>query len=93
MTHWQAVLGLPVLELRYETLLADFEAGVRRLLAFLELPWHEGCLRFHESGRLANTASYAEVRRPLYTTSIGRHARYGARLEPFFRALDAERKR
>jgi len=93
MTHWRAVLGLPVLELRYETLLADFEAGVRRLLAFLELPWHEGCLRFHESSRLANTASYAQVRRPLYTTSIGRHARYGARLEPFLRALDAERSR
>ncbi len=87
MAHWEQVLELPVLELRYEELVAEPEAQVRRLLDFLELPWDERCLRFHESRRLVRTASFDQVRRPLYKGAVGRWRRYAPYLEPLRREL------
>ncbi|RMD79983.1 MAG: hypothetical protein D6809_02305, partial [Gammaproteobacteria bacterium] len=80
-------LDLPLLELRYEALVERPEEQVRRLLDFLELPWDEACLRFHESRRLVRTASYDQVRRPLYRSAVGRWRRYAPYLEPLRREL------
>ena len=87
MHHWRQVLDLPMLVLDYEAIVAAPEAAVRRLLGFLELPWHEGCLRFHEQQRVVRTASYGQVRRPLYSSSVHRHLPYVAWLEPLEEAL------
>ncbi|RMD79984.1 MAG: sulfotransferase family protein [Gammaproteobacteria bacterium] len=74
MARWRDLL--PVLELRYEELVAHPEEQLRRLLDFVGLPWDPACLRFHERGRLARTASYDQVRRPLYRGAAGRWRRY-----------------
>jgi len=87
MDHWAQALELPVLELRYEELVERPEEQVRRLLDFLELPWDERCLRFHESRRLVRTASFDQVRRPLYKGAVGRWRRYAPYLEPLRREL------
>ncbi len=87
MDHWRQALDLPLLELRYEALVERPEEQVRRLLDFLELPWDEACLRFHESRRLVRTASYDQVRRPLYRSAVGRWRRYAPYLEPLRREL------
>jgi len=36
-----------------------------------------------------NTVSYDQVRRPMYTTSVGRWKNYEAYLEPLIKALNA----
>jgi tetratricopeptide (TPR) repeat protein len=87
MAHWRDALGLPVTEMRYEALIDEPERELRRLLAVLGLPWDAACLSFHESERLANTASFDQVRRPLYASSVGRGRRFGQRLDPFLSAL------
>ncbi len=87
MSYWRRVLDLPILDVCYEALVEDPEGQVRRLLEFLKLPWEPACLRFHENARLANTASFDQVRQPLYTTAIGRHLRFGDRLKAFFEAV------
>ena len=87
MAHWQEALGLPVTEMPYEALIEAPEQELRRLLAALGLPWDAACLSFHESARLANTASFDQVRRPLYASSVGRGRRFGKRLDPFLKAL------
>lgn len=87
MRHWGAVLDLPILDVRYESLVENFESQVRRLLDFLGLQWEPACLHFHDSARLANTASFDQVRQPLYTTAIGRYLRFGDRLDAFFKAI------
>jgi hypothetical protein len=73
MEHWRGVLrpGL-VLEVRYEDVIADPEAQVRRMLAHCAVPWNPDCLSFHNTQRRVRTASTAQVRRPLYATSVGR---------------------
>lgn len=76
MQHWRGVLRLPMLEVQYEQLVEDQEAATREMLEFLGLPWDSACLRFHESGRHARTASYDQVRQPIYKTSMARWKHY-----------------
>ena len=86
--HWRAVLppGI-VLDVHYEELVADIEAGARRLLAFCDLPWNDAVLRYYETNRPVRTASYRQVREPIYTSSIGSAQRYRAHLQPLIDAL------
>lgn len=87
MDHWRRALTVPVLDVRYEDLVLDTGPQVRRLLDFLDLPWDDRCLRFHENKRLVKTASEDQVRRPIYTSSIGRWKHYEKHLSPLIAAL------
>ena len=89
MRHWRAVLDLPMLELDYEELVANQEETSRRLVNFCGLPWDDACLRFYENPRRARTASFDQVRRPMYTRSVGRSRHYRAHLGPLIAALEA----
>lgn len=82
MRHWQDVLGDTLFELPYEALASDFEPTVRRLLEFCGLPFEEGCLTYYETRRAVRTPSASQVRRPIYTSSIGRWRRYEKQLQP-----------
>jgi len=88
MAHWHAVLPVPILELTYEALVKEPEAQVRRLLAFCGLPWSESCLDFHLNRREVQTASFWQVRQPLYTSSIGRSRAYADYLGPLQDGLE-----
>jgi hypothetical protein len=76
MDHWKQILTLPMLEVRYEDVVADQEGQTRRMLEFLDLPWDERCLSFHENKRHVATASREQVRKPLYASSVGRWKHY-----------------
>jgi tetratricopeptide (TPR) repeat protein len=73
MEHWHRVLPTGVMiDVRYEDLVANFEGETRRMLAHCGLEWHESCLSFHETTRIVVTESAAQVRRPIYRTSVER---------------------
>ncbi|MBP6751158.1 MAG: sulfotransferase [Xanthomonadaceae bacterium] len=76
MRHWQAIAALPLLELQYETVVADTEAQIRRLVDFAGLPWDARCLDFHASARSVQTLSRWQVRQPVHPRSVGRWRRY-----------------
>lgn len=76
MAHWRLVLPLPILEIRYEDMVADLEGQARRMLSFLGLPWDRRCLDFHRGERAIQTPSRWQVRQPLYAGSVGRWRRY-----------------
>jgi plasmid stabilization system protein ParE len=88
MEHWLVSLGVPIVQVRYESLVEDAQDQVRSLLERLSLEWEPACLRFHENRRLANTASFDQVRQPLYATSVGRYRLYGRRLDAFLASLN-----
>ena len=87
MQHWRHVLRIPIFELDYETLVAAPEPTVKALLDFCELDWDPRCLAFHQLDRPVPTASGWQVRRPLYTSSVGRWRRYEKHLGPLIEAL------
>ena len=82
MAHWQAVLDLPVLEVDYAQLVSRLEDNARRMVRFLDLEWDANCLEFHKSGRVTATASFDQVREPIYTRSSGRWKHYREHLGP-----------
>jgi tetratricopeptide (TPR) repeat protein len=87
MAHWDAVLPGRVHRVFYEKLIADPEAEIRRLLDFLELPFEDGCLRFHENDRPVLTASSEQVRQPIFRTALDQWRNYAPWLDPLERAL------
>ena len=88
LNHWQQVIPPGrVLEVTYETLVANLEAEGRRLIGFLGLDWDPACLDFHMTKRVVTTASAWQVRQPLYQSSVGRWRRYRAHLGPMLAVL------
>lgn len=87
MDHWRAMLPEGFLEVQYEDLVADQEAVSRRLLQFCGLSWEPGCLAFERNSAPCLTASAAQVRQPLYSSSVGQWWRYREELQPLAQAL------
>ena len=87
MAHWRAVLPGFVHDVDYESLIADFDGEAPKILAACGLDWREECRNFATANRPVHTASSAQVRQPIYKTSVGQAARYGNRLAPLLEAF------
>jgi hypothetical protein len=89
MQHWEKVLPEGALiTVQYEDVVADTEKEAKRLIKFLGLPWNEKCVDFHKSDRPVKTASVAQVRKPIYKTSVKRWKKYGDGLQPLVDAIE-----
>jgi Flp pilus assembly protein TadD len=77
------------IEVRYEDTVADVAGQARRVLDFLDLPWDDAVLAYHDRARSKHIHSptYEAVTRPVYSSSIGRWRHYAAQLEPCFPIL------
>lgn len=69
-------LNISYLEVFYEDLLREPEAQIRKVLAFIGEDWHPACLEFHKNKRDVYTASYDQVRKDIYHSSVGRARNY-----------------
>jgi tetratricopeptide (TPR) repeat protein len=91
MEHWRHVLPQGVmLEVQYEDIVADLEGQARRLISACGLEWNDACLEFYRTQRPVWTASFAQVRQPIYKSSVGRWRRYEKQLQPLIDALGAD---
>lgn len=72
MRHFDEVIPGVVHRIIYEDLVDNFEAEVRRLFDYLELPFEESCLRFFETDRAVHTPSSGQVRQPINRSGIGK---------------------
>lgn len=82
-----ARLPLPILVLDHAEWIADFEGTLRRVLAFLDLPWDPACVRFFERDLGVRTASRDQVRRGINADGVGRWRRYEKELGQMLREL------
>jgi hypothetical protein len=67
---------------------ADPDAEIRRLLAFIGLRFEARILSFHRNEAPVSTASLVQVRRPIYQDSVGAWRRYARELEPLRQRLE-----
>jgi len=87
MARWRETLALPILDLDYETLVADTANTHRRLLEFLDLADTANT----QDGATTPivTASVWQARQPVYSSSVGRWRNYAPYL-PELTALFAQ---
>ena len=86
----QATLQANVRELRYESLVGDFEGEVRSISDFLQLPWDDRMLAPAANARAKkyiSTPSYSQVVQPVNKKAVGRWQRYRTHFEPVLPVL------
>lgn len=88
MEHWRTALPADaMLEVQYEDVVGDLETQARRIVAYCGLAWDDRCLEFYKTERPVKTASVAQVRRPIYRTSLRTADSYGEAIRPLLDAL------
>jgi tetratricopeptide (TPR) repeat protein len=88
MEHWRSVLPEGAfLDVRYEDIVADLEGQARRMIDFCGLDWNDACINFQQSKHSVRTASVAQVRQPIYKSSVERWRSYEKFLGPLLDAL------
>jgi hypothetical protein len=91
MRHWRDLLPAGVmLDVHYEDLVLDLESHAQRIVAHCGLDWDPACLAFHETQRPVRTNSFAQVRQPVYRSSVGRWRPPPDALRPLLDALGPE---
>ena len=90
MDHWDMVLPNKILRVNNEDVINDLDGQVRRMLDYLELPFEEQCISFHETDRSVRTASSEQVRQPINKKGMGRWKPYAKHLKPLLNNLDNE---
>lgn len=74
MRHWVGALPLPVLELDYESLVAQTAASLAKLGDFIGLPMRNRAAQ--DESAPVQSASVWQARQPVYATSAGRWKHY-----------------
>ena len=85
------LLDLDLIQVKYEDLVTDIEATCRKILEFIELPWHPGILEHERTARdrsYIGTASYNQVTQPLYSEAANRWRRYRDKMQPVLPVLE-----
>jgi hypothetical protein len=92
MDHWNRVLPNRILHVDYEETVFDLKSSCRKIVDWCDLDWEPACLKFHQNRRRVRTASWTEVRRPIYQSSVGRWKYYESELSSLFDMLDIPTK-
>lgn len=88
MQHWHNALPQKIHQVEYEALTDDLERVARQTLDFCDLTWSADVLEFHKNSAASTTASAAQVRQPLYKSSVARWRHYEQELTPLRRILE-----
>jgi len=90
MQHWREVLAPgQIYDIYYEQLVQDLEGEARKLIDYLELPWQQTCVDFHQNSQASTTGSAAQIRQPIYQSSVGKWRHFEQQLKPLKQALES----
>lgn len=87
--HWSGVLENRIIDIDYESLVADTGAQVSRLLGRLDLEFEQACLDFHLNETPSATASAAQIREQAHTRSVNKWRHWSKQLQPLRERLEA----
>jgi len=88
MKFWKRNSGKNVFDLVYEELISDKSKKTKELIEFCDLEWDENCLNFHKNKKAVSTASLAQVRQPLYSSSVLNWKNYSEELNHLKKLLE-----
>jgi len=81
MIFWNEIFPNGIYNLSYEKIINDQENETKKLLKFCNLTWDENCLDPHKNKKAVATASLAQVRSPIYKSSIGKWENFSEELK------------
>jgi tetratricopeptide (TPR) repeat protein len=81
MAHWGKIMPEGIHEVSYERLVFDQLGETRRLLEFCGLTWEDACVDFQQNPAATVTASAAQVRQRIYSSSVAQWRHYEAELD------------
>ena len=87
MDHFRTVLPGRVHLIRYEDLVENTDAEIRRLIDYCGLPFEESCLRYWETDRAIQTPSSEQVRQPIFKSAVEQWRNYEPWLGPMKEAF------
>jgi len=94
MAHWLKILPKDTITtVNYEDMVANHQSETSRLLEFLGLDWQDSCAKFYKVKRNVNTASLAQVVKPIYKSSVNKTDKYYKMLLPLKDELSKARER
>lgn len=89
MDHWHQLMPGAILDVRYEELVSNPLDVSRQIADYVGLNWSSELIEVQNVTGQSSTASAAQVREPIYTTSVSRWRHFEAELEPVRRKLAA----
>jgi len=76
MLHWNNKLPKRMYEVPYEKLVTNLEETITGVLSHIGVEFDPACLEFYNVRRITITPSADQVRKPIYTSSVGRHKHF-----------------
>jgi len=90
MEHWSSMFKDEIIEVEYEQLAKSPATEIPHLLQRCGLTIEDNCLHFHNTPGIVKTASAVQVRKPMYTSSIGFWQNYATQLQPLIDSLNTK---
>jgi len=87
MLYWSSIYKDKFYEVEYEKLVENKDQEVKKIIKYLELEWDETCLNFHKNKRAVSTASLAQIRKPIYNSSVEKWRNYNFELIDLIKML------
>ena len=81
MIFWSGLFKNKIYNIEYENLIENNEVEIKNLLNYCDLEWDENCMTFHKNKKSVSTASLAQVRSPIYKSSIEKWKNYSGDLK------------
>jgi hypothetical protein len=88
MRHWKVASPTPILTVRLDDWVSDFDATLARVLAHVGLPSDPACARFYESDSPVRTVSRSQVKQPVNARGLGRWRAHAEDLAPLTDELE-----
>ena len=80
MLYWNQTLPDFIYNLSYEKLIENQKHETEKLLQFCDLDWDDNCMNPHKNKKIVATASLAQVRSPIYKSSVRKWENYADEL-------------
>ena len=82
MKFFKEIFSENILSIKYEDVINDVGKETKKILNFLDIDFEKNCLEFYKNKRSVDTASLAQVRKPIYKNSINLWSKYKSFLKP-----------
>ena len=88
MNFWSKQFKNKIYNLDYEKIVKNPEEEIKKMINYCDIKWDENCLTFYKNKKSVSTASLAQVRSPIYKSSLKKWENYSEELKPLKNLLN-----